>query len=69
MGNRHLICIYYEGNFVVAQYVHWGTYPEEKGVALLEFLRQPGILRVLKRGARFVEEVVERDPEYDVENP
>ncbi|CAK3824797.1 Hypothetical predicted protein [Lecanosticta acicola] len=57
MGTRHLICIYYNGRFVVAQYGQWDGNPEVQGVKVLKFLREPGNLERLKKGIEHIEEV------------
>jgi hypothetical protein len=68
MGSRHLICIYYKGQFVVAQYVHYGAPPDESGVGILEFLRHPGNIENLRRGIEFVDEILEEEAdEYGIE--
>jgi hypothetical protein len=52
MGTRHLICVFYQGRFVVAQYGQYDGYPEEQGVAILKFLRGPLNIQRLKDGLR-----------------
>ena len=38
MGTRHLICVFKDGEYKVAQYGQWDGYPEGQGVCILEFL-------------------------------
>jgi hypothetical protein len=38
MGTRHLICVYKNQDFKVAQYGQWDGYPEGQGVGVLNFL-------------------------------
>jgi hypothetical protein len=42
MGTRHLICIYRNGRFVVAQYGHYDGCPSAAGTAVLRFLTTKG---------------------------
>lgn len=39
MGTRHLICVFIDGEYKVAQYGQWDGYPSGQGVRVLEFLR------------------------------
>lgn len=39
MGTRHLIAVYHQGAYRVAQYGQWDGYPSGKGVELLAILR------------------------------
>ncbi|PPQ73104.1 hypothetical protein CVT24_009440 [Panaeolus cyanescens] len=50
MGTRHLICIWWKGQWVVAQYGQWDGYPEGQGVAIFQFLTLPRNLENLKKG-------------------
>jgi len=50
MGTRHLICVFYNGRFVVAQYGNCDGYPEGQGRTLVKFLRDPGNIQRLKDG-------------------
>jgi hypothetical protein len=54
-----LICVYYKGEFIVAQYTHWGASPDQYGVAILQFLRHPSNIERLKQRAEFVEEITD----------
>jgi hypothetical protein len=56
MGTRSLICIFFHGRFVVAQYSQWDGYPERggQGMKILRFLRQPGNIKRLKRGLQYI---------------
>ena len=38
MGTRHLICVFSDGEYKVAQYGQWDGYPEGQGVDALNFL-------------------------------
>jgi hypothetical protein len=68
MGQRNLICVYYKGDFVVAQYSQWGAPPDENGVAIVKFLRRPGNIERLKQGIDFIREIPE-DKIVEVERP
>jgi len=48
MGTRHLIVIYYNGKYVLAQYGQWDGYPEGQGFQILKFLSKPGQITALK---------------------
>lgn len=50
MGTRSLICIWYKGRFVVAQYCRWDGYLEGQGERILRFLLVPGNIERLKKG-------------------
>ena len=39
MGTRHLICVFKDGEYKVAQYGQWDGYPEGQGINCLEFLK------------------------------
>jgi len=48
MGTRSLIVIYYNGKYVLAQYVQWNGYPDGQGAQILKFLSTPGKTTALK---------------------
>lgn len=50
MGTRNLICIWYKGRFMVAQYCQWDGYLEGQGANILQFLLVPGNIERLKKG-------------------
>ncbi|KFY77831.1 hypothetical protein V499_02862 [Pseudogymnoascus sp. VKM F-103] len=50
MGTRHLICVFYLGRFVIAQYGQFDGYPEVQGLAVITFLLAPGNIARLKAG-------------------
>jgi hypothetical protein len=50
MGTRNLICIWYKGRFMVAQYCQWDGYLEGQGAKILQFLLVPGNIERLKKG-------------------
>jgi len=50
MGTRHLICIYWQGKWYLAQYGQWDGYPRAQGVAILEFLSNSENVKNLKYG-------------------
>ena len=52
MGTRSLICIFFKGRFVVAQYSQWDGYPEREGqgMRILQFLLGPSNIKRLKSG-------------------
>lgn len=39
MGTRHLICVFLDNEYKVAQYGQWDGYPEGQGMECLHFLR------------------------------
>ncbi|KAI9770208.1 MAG: hypothetical protein M1839_003236 [Geoglossum umbratile] len=61
MGTRHLICVFYRGRFVVAQYGQWDGDPEGQGVTLTKFLRVPINIRHLKDGLEYIYEPTEEE--------
>ncbi|PGH06934.1 hypothetical protein AJ79_06407 [Helicocarpus griseus UAMH5409] len=50
MGTRSLICVFYKGRFVVAQYTQFDGYPEGQGLTILKFLVVPGNITRLTNG-------------------
>lgn len=50
MGTRSVLCIYYKGRFVVAQYAQFDGYPEGQGLQIFKFLRNPTNIIHLKEG-------------------
>jgi len=52
MGTRHLICIYHNGRFVVAQYGQYDGHPSATGMAVLRFLTQ-GNIKLLRDNIHF----------------
>ena len=40
MGTRHLIAVFYKGEYRIAQYGQWDGYPSGQGVDVLKFLRK-----------------------------
>ncbi|KAF9042050.1 hypothetical protein BJ165DRAFT_1415888 [Panaeolus papilionaceus] len=50
MGTRHLICIWWKDQWVVAQYGQWDGYPESQRVDIFQFLILPRNLENLKLG-------------------
>ncbi len=43
MATRHLICVYVNGKYKVAQYGQWDGYPDGQGVDILSFLKKANI--------------------------
>ena len=39
MGTRHLIAVYYDGAYRIAQYGQWDGYPNGQGIKVLDFLK------------------------------
>jgi hypothetical protein len=56
MGTRNLICVYYKGRFVVAQYSQWDGYPEGQGqgMRILKFLWESANIELLKEGLQYI---------------
>lgn len=40
MGTRHLIAVFYQGEYRIAQYGQWDGYPDGQGIDILKFLRE-----------------------------
>ena len=57
MGTRSLICVYFNGRFVVAQYSRLDGYPyrDGQGMKVWRFLLQPNNIERLKRGLQHIE--------------
>ncbi|PPQ62813.1 hypothetical protein CVT24_000507 [Panaeolus cyanescens] len=50
MGTRHLICIWWKGEWYLAQYGQYDGYPEGQGLDIYKFLIVPGNIEKLKVG-------------------
>lgn len=50
MGTRHLICVFYRGRFVIAQYGQFDGYPENQGFEVIVFLTGASSIARLKQG-------------------
>ncbi|EEP75759.1 predicted protein [Uncinocarpus reesii 1704] len=61
MGTRSVICIWYKGRFVVAQYTQFDGYPEGQGIKILKFLAAPGNVERLKAGLEHVKIISEEE--------
>jgi hypothetical protein len=48
MGTRHLILVYYKGQYLIAQYSQWDGYPERAGIELLNWLSDQSNLTKIK---------------------
>lgn len=48
MGTRHLIGVYNNGEYKIAQYGQWDGYPEGQGVTVLQFLKDNDLVNKLK---------------------
>ena len=57
MGTRSLICVYFNGRFVVAQYSQLDGYPyrDGEGIKVWRFLLQPNNIERLKRGLQHIQ--------------
>jgi hypothetical protein len=56
MGTRSLICVFYKGRFVIAQYTQFDGYPEGEGqgMKILNFLLDSANIERLKDGLQHV---------------
>jgi hypothetical protein len=54
MGTRNLICVFYRGRFVIAQYSQWDGYPEGQGMTILNFLLNSQNIERLKQGLQYI---------------
>ncbi|WEW57653.1 hypothetical protein PRK78_003120 [Emydomyces testavorans] len=54
MGTRSLICVWYKGRFVIAQYTQFDGYPEGQGTTILRFLTVAGNIERLKAGIEHI---------------
>ncbi|KAK2734917.1 hypothetical protein FQN57_001414 [Myotisia sp. PD_48] len=50
MGTRHLICIFYKGQFIVIQYGQWDGYLDGQGKEILHFIQVEENLQRLTAG-------------------
>lgn len=58
MGIRHLIVIYYNSKYALAQYGQWEGHPEGQGVQVLKFLSMPGQTTILKSNLHLLQVVL-----------
>ncbi|KAL1958184.1 hypothetical protein VTO42DRAFT_5039 [Malbranchea cinnamomea] len=70
MNTRSLICVFFQGRFVVAQYTQFDGYPEGQGVDIFKFIRNSENIQRLKDGLQFVyvpddEELLEIDKKVE----
>lgn len=61
MGTSSLICIWYKGRFVVAQYSQFDGYLEGQGSRILKFLIKPENIERLKAGLEHIKVVSEEE--------
>jgi hypothetical protein len=54
MGTRHLICVFCQGKWVIAQYGQWDGKPEVQGVAIFRFLSVARNIEDIKAGLAHV---------------
>lgn len=54
MGTRHLVCVFYQGKWWIAQYGQWDGYPEVQGVRIFRFLSVARNIEDLKAGLAHV---------------
>jgi len=67
MGTRHLIAVYLDGEYKIAQYGQWDGYPEGQGVSTLAFAREiaaPTARRLFKEKLRQCRWITENEIEY-----
>ncbi|KAK3341955.1 hypothetical protein B0T25DRAFT_617503, partial [Lasiosphaeria hispida] len=50
IGTHNLICVFYNGQFVLAQYGSCDGYPKGQGLEIVKFLKNPGNIQRLKDG-------------------
>jgi hypothetical protein len=80
MGTRHIIAVFEDGKYKVAQYGQWDGYPGGQGEDVLDFLLQEGNVARLKEGLKkvrfldregkdkaFLEEYNKNTPEWSSE--
>lgn len=63
MGTRHLICVFYRGGFVIAQYGQLDGYPEGQGLTIVAFLNSAGNIERLKQGLAHIYNPTEAEVE------
>ena len=63
-GTRHLVCVYHNSTFVVAQCGAWDGFPEKVGLAVLRFLT-PDNIRRLRERIHLVPPPVPRNVDHD----
>lgn len=64
MGTRHLIAVYNEGEYKVAQYGQWDGYPSGQGVDILRLLKQKNFIQNLKNNlnkVRFIDNIKDKE--------
>ncbi|KAK3350309.1 hypothetical protein B0T25DRAFT_439859, partial [Lasiosphaeria hispida] len=48
MGTHNLICVFYNGQFVLTQYCSCDGYPKGQGIDIVKFLQNPKNIQHLK---------------------
>ena len=61
MGTRHLIAVYLDGDYRIAQYGQWDGYPQGQGLSVLEFLTEQMDVEQFKKALRNTQEIGEYD--------
>ncbi|KMP00477.1 hypothetical protein CIRG_00619 [Coccidioides immitis RMSCC 2394] len=61
MGTRSLICVWYKGRFVIAQYTQFDGYPEGQGADILRFISVKGNIERLKAGLEHVKAISDQE--------
>ncbi|EME78981.1 uncharacterized protein MYCFIDRAFT_87492 [Pseudocercospora fijiensis CIRAD86] len=61
MGTRSLICVYYKGQFMIAQYAQWDGYPEGQGWDIVQFLLRSSNIKALKTGLQYIKVIESND--------
>jgi hypothetical protein len=63
MGTRHLICVFKDNEYKVAQYGQWDGYPGGQGVRILKFLREEMVRPAFDSGVAKLRWLAEREIE------
>jgi len=53
MGTRHIICIFWQGKWYLAQFGPWDGYPSGQGAKIFNFLSIPTNIENLKAGLQY----------------
>lgn len=68
MATRSLICVFFEGEWVVAQRSEYDGYPEGQGYKVLRFLATPGNVEHLRDGLQHIYTPTDQDLEATKNN-
>jgi hypothetical protein len=68
MGSRNLTIVILDSEVKIAQYGHWGAYPEENGASLARWIKNDMDLRVFKKAVKDCSFITQEEADQKVED-